>query len=146
MVGSATEVPAATAFCSKATVSSSTHRSRREAFFVLKLYENQVSKPVGCRENEDDGSDPKPHPSSLAKGESSRSIISLEQEGPGINDLEQEEEIEGQADEVEIIEVTSEPEPIRVENGDSSDEEGGSTREESEDKTLVDVFFNIETD
>ena len=63
-----------------------------------------------------------------------------------LNDLEQEEEIEGQADEVEIIEVTSEPEPIRVENGDSSDEEGGSTREESEDKTLVDVFFNIETD
>ena len=62
-----------------------------------------------------------------------------------LNDLEQEEEIEGQADEVEIVEVTSEPEPIRVENGDSSDEEGGSTGEESEDKMLVDVFFNVET-
>jgi hypothetical protein len=47
--------------------------------------------------------------------------------------------MEGQADEVEIIEVTSEPEPIRVESGDSSDEEGGSAGEESEDKTLVDV-------
>ncbi|KAN0069280.1 hypothetical protein V8E54_012295 [Elaphomyces granulatus] len=56
-----------------------------------------------------------------------------------LNDLEQEEEMEGQADEVEIIEVTSEPEPIRVESGDSSDEEGGSAGEESEDKTLVDV-------
>jgi hypothetical protein len=62
------------------------HRSRREDFFVLKLYENQVSKPVGCRENENDGSDPKPHPSSIARGEKATcsSIISLEQEGPGI--------------------------------------------------------------
>jgi hypothetical protein len=45
--------------------------------------------------------------------------------------VEQEEEREGQtADEVEIIEVVSEPGPIRVESGNSLDEEGGSAGED----------------
>ena len=67
--------------------------------------------------------------------------------------MEEDEEREEREDEtvneetMELIEPEDPegPEPIRVESDDSPDEELEQGRLAGEDKTLVDIFFNIET-
>ena len=66
-----------------------------------------------------------------------------------LNHPEEDEEREDKTVNEEIMELVEPegpegPEPIRVESDDSPDEELEQGRS-SEDKTLVDVFFNIET-